>query len=226
MPPCHVAGVGNAFLPTSSWLAYLSPIKWQLRCQKLRARPIQMHRRLGMPSQPLYPIGIVAELVGVRPETLRAWDREGLVTPNRWRGSRCYSDADLQRVLFVKHLLHHEKFNLAAVRGYIKLYHCWAIDDCVPCHKVTTADGKPCWKRPNAYCGLGEEESLMCSTCPEHDRHPTVLPFALDQLRGASGNDAGIATPGRRPRADTTSETMQTDTDTRVRGSEDNPEGE
>jgi DNA-binding transcriptional MerR regulator len=178
-----------------------------------------------MPSQPLYPIGIVAELIGVRPETLRVWDREGLVTPNRWRGSRCYSDADLQRVLFVKHLLDEEGFNLAAVRGYIRLYHCWPIDDCVPCHKATTGNGKPCWKRPGAYCGLAEEESLLCSSCSERDSHATALPFALHQLRGASDNDEPIPAAGRRQSADKESGVGRTDNGTRLRGSEDIPGG-
>jgi DNA-binding transcriptional MerR regulator len=170
-----------------------------------------------MPSQALYPIGIVAELIGVRPETLRVWDREGLVTPSRWRGSRCYSDAGLQRVLFVKHLLDEEGLNLAAVRGYIKLYHCWPIDDCVPCHKAATANGKPCWKRPGAYCGLAEEESLLCSSCPERDSHPTALPFALHQLSDASGNDVPIPAAGRRPSADKESGVGPTDRGTRPR---------
>jgi MerR family transcriptional regulator/heat shock protein HspR len=178
-----------------------------------------------MPSQPLYPIGIVAELIGVRPETLRAWDREGLVKPNRWRGSRCYSDADLQRVLFVKHLLEDEGLNLAAVRGYIRLYHCWPIDDCLPCHKVTTANGKPCWKRPGAYCGLADEESLSCSSCSERDSHATALPLALHQLSGASGNDVPIPATGHHLSEDKKSGVERTDSDTRVLASRDIPGG-
>ena len=178
-----------------------------------------------MPSRPLYPIGIVAELIGVRPETLRAWDRESLVTPNRWRGSRCYSDADLQRVLFVRHLLNEEGFNLAAVRGYIKLYHCWPVDDCLPCHEIATANGKPCWKRPGAYCGLAEEESLQCSRCSERDSHATTLPLALHQLRDASGNDVPTPAAGWRLGADKKSGVGRTDGDTHVRGSGDIPGG-
>ena len=178
-----------------------------------------------MPSQPLYPIGIVAELIGVRPETLRVWDRQGLVTPNRWRGSRCYSDADLQRVLFVRHLLNEEGLNLAAVRGYIKLYHCWPIDDCIACHKATTGNGKPCWKRPGAYCGLAEEESLQCSGCSERDSHPATLPYALDQHRGASAGDESIPAAARHPGADEKSGPGRTGSGTMVREPGDIPGG-
>jgi MerR family transcriptional regulator/heat shock protein HspR len=167
-------------------------------------------------GQPLYPIGIVAELVGVRPETLRLWDREGLVTPKRWRRSRCYSDADLQRVLFVRHLLEEERFNLAAVRGYIKLYHCWPLDDCVPCHETSTTNGKPCWKRPGAHCGLAAEESLVCSTCSERDSHPSAWLVALHQLRDESGNNTPIPVASGRLGADGNSRMGRADSSTHV----------
>src|SRR4030066_1239686 len=92
------------------------------------------YRRYAVPSPGLYPIGIVADLLGIHPETLRVWDRRRLVRPNRRRGFRCYSDPDLQRLLFVRHLLDDEGFNLASARAYLKLYPCWANAGCVPCH--------------------------------------------------------------------------------------------
>ncbi|MHB1414527.1 MAG: MerR family transcriptional regulator [Chloroflexota bacterium] len=118
-----------------------------------------------MGGQPLYPIGIVAEIIGVHPETLRVWDRQGLVSPSRRRGFRCYSDPDLQRLLFVKYLLEDRGLNLAGVKAYTALYHCWRNDDCAPCHKAKASGRKPCWKRPGAFCGLADEESALCETC-------------------------------------------------------------
>jgi MerR family transcriptional regulator/heat shock protein HspR len=118
-------------------------------------------------SPGLYNIGIVAELFGIHPETLRVWDRQGLVTPKRRRGFRCYSDPDLQRLIFVKHLLDDEGFNLAGARAYLKLYPCWANDDCVPCHKSAHKNGKPCWMRPNTFCGLADEEATLCGACAQ-----------------------------------------------------------
>jgi len=150
-----------------------------------------------MSSLPLYPIGIVAEILAVHPETLRVWDRESLVQPSRRRGMRCYSDADLLRLLFVKHLLDEEGFNLAGVRGYIRLYHCWSVDDCGPCQKAIAEDnGKPCWKRPGMYCGLAVDESLLCTGCSQRRNAETTLPFALQQLTGLATKDA--LTPGAR----------------------------
>jgi len=118
-------------------------------------------------SPGLYPIGIVAELLAIHPETLRVWDRQGLVRPKRRRGSRCYSDPDLQRLLFVKHLLDDERFNLAGTRAYLKLYPCLANDGCVPCHNSAEKNGKPCWMRPNTFCGLAAEKAELCTACAQ-----------------------------------------------------------
>lgn len=46
--------------------------------------------------QAVYVISVAAELAGVHPQTLRIYERKGLVDPGRTRGgSRRYSDADI-----------------------------------------------------------------------------------------------------------------------------------
>lgn len=132
-----------------------------------------------MKSQGLYPIGIVAELLGMHSETLRVWDREGLVSPQRRGRFRCFSDDDLLRLLFVKHLLEDEGFNLAGARAYLKLYPCWFSDACRPCHRSTVENGKPCWKQPNTYCGLFDEAARVCSDCQERPPETNALPARL-----------------------------------------------
>ncbi len=133
-----------------------------------------------MKSPGLYPIGIVAELLSLHPETLRVWERESLLSPQRRRGFRCYSDDDLRRLLFVKHLLEDEGFNLASARAYLRLYPCWTSDVCHPCHRSTQENGKPCWKQPNTYCALFDQQSQQCTACdeecsPNADGLPTAL---------------------------------------------------
>ncbi len=132
-----------------------------------------------MRSQALYPIGIVAELLGMHSETLRVWDREGLVNPQRRGRSRCFSDDDLLRLLFVKHLLDDEGFNLAGARAYLRLYPCWASDACRPCYKSAVANGKPCWKQPNAYCGLFDKAVHTCAGCQRRPPDSNVVPAPL-----------------------------------------------
>lgn len=50
-------------------------------------------------SAPVYVISVAAELTGVHPQTLRNYERAGLIAPSRSRGgNRRYSDADLTRI--------------------------------------------------------------------------------------------------------------------------------
>jgi len=65
---------------------------------------------------PLYMISVVAELLGVHPQTLRLYEREGYVRPRRTRGgTRLYSEADVDTVRRILHLTRDLGVNLAGV---------------------------------------------------------------------------------------------------------------
>ena len=67
-------------------------------------------------NRPLYMIGVAAELAGVHPQTLRAYEQKGLVTPQRTSGNtRMYSQADIERLSLINELTG-EGINLAGVR--------------------------------------------------------------------------------------------------------------
>ncbi len=62
-------------------------------------------RRLRDPHAPRYVISVAAELVGIHPQTLRAYEKGGLVRPARSPGGgRRYSDADLERLVRIAEL--------------------------------------------------------------------------------------------------------------------------
>lgn len=66
-------------------------------------------------NRPLYMIGVAAELAGVHPQTLRAYEQKGLVTPQRTSGNtRMYSQADIDRLNLINELTN-EGINLAGV---------------------------------------------------------------------------------------------------------------
>jgi MerR family transcriptional regulator/heat shock protein HspR len=49
--------------------------------------------------RPRYPISVVADMLGVHPQTLRMYEREGLVKPQRTaRQTRMYSESDLEQL--------------------------------------------------------------------------------------------------------------------------------
>ncbi len=72
-------------------------------------------------DQGLYVISVAAELVGVHPQTLRAYEARGLVVPARTAGgSRRYSERDLERVRRINELTA-EGVNLTGVELVLEL---------------------------------------------------------------------------------------------------------
>ena len=71
---------------------------------------------------PLYVISVAAELAGLHPQTLRAYEREGLLTPARTEGgTRRFSRRDVERLRFIRTLTQDEGLNLAGVRVVLDL---------------------------------------------------------------------------------------------------------
>ncbi len=72
-------------------------------------------------TKPMFTIGVVAELAGVHPQTLRSYEQKGLVTPKRTGGNtRMYSQADIDRLLLINELTD-EGINLAGVMRILTL---------------------------------------------------------------------------------------------------------
>ena len=69
-----------------------------------------------------YMIGVVSMRYGVHPQTLRLYEREGLLTPSRTEGkTRLYSDEDLERLEFILNLTRDLGVNLAGVEVVLGL---------------------------------------------------------------------------------------------------------
>ncbi len=69
----------------------------------------------------VYVISVAAELAGVHPQTLRIYERRGLLDPARTGGgSRRYSERDIQRLRRI-HELTQEGLNLAGVKAVMEL---------------------------------------------------------------------------------------------------------
>jgi MerR family transcriptional regulator/heat shock protein HspR len=73
-------------------------------------------------SRPVYVISVAAELVSVHPRTLRIYEGEGLVCPARTPTNiRLYSENDLRRILWIRHLTQNLGVNLAGIRILFEL---------------------------------------------------------------------------------------------------------
>jgi len=71
---------------------------------------------------PVFVISVAAELAGMHAQTLRQYDRLGLVSPGRTPGGgRRYSARDISRLQTVARLSHEEGINLAGIKRIIEL---------------------------------------------------------------------------------------------------------
>jgi MerR family transcriptional regulator/heat shock protein HspR len=71
---------------------------------------------------PIYVISVAAQLAGMHPQTLRQYDRLGLVTPSRASGrGRRYSAYDVAKLRYVQHLSQEDGVNLSGIRHILEL---------------------------------------------------------------------------------------------------------
>jgi MerR family transcriptional regulator, heat shock protein HspR len=74
------------------------------------------------PSRPVYVISVAAGIVRAHPRTLRIYEDEGLVCPARTPTNiRLYSENDVRRILWIRHLTQERGVNLAGVRILFEL---------------------------------------------------------------------------------------------------------
>lgn len=77
---------------------------------------------MGRKTSGFYLISMAAELLEMHPQTLRKYERLGLVTPQRRLGAmRVYTDAELGRLRLIKSLVDGAGINLAGVRRLLSI---------------------------------------------------------------------------------------------------------
>ena len=77
---------------------------------------------MSLRKRPVYMIGIASELIGVHPQTLRMYEQRGLITPKRSpKGTRLYSQEDVDRLRRIQELTGELGMNLAGVERVFEL---------------------------------------------------------------------------------------------------------
>jgi MerR family transcriptional regulator/heat shock protein HspR len=74
-------------------------------------------------KQPVFMISVVSRMLGVHPQTLRLYEREGLVTPQRTKRTRLYSQEDVERLAMILRLTREMGVNRAGVDIILRLRH-------------------------------------------------------------------------------------------------------
>lgn len=74
-------------------------------------------------KQPLYMISVVSEMLGVHPQTLRMYEREGFITPRRMKRLRLYSEEDVEKLDLILNLTKELGVNKAGVEIILRMRH-------------------------------------------------------------------------------------------------------
>ncbi len=74
------------------------------------------------PERPVYVISVAASIVSAHPRTLRIYEDEGLLCPARTPTNiRLYSENDIRRIMWIRHLTRERGVNLAGIRILFEL---------------------------------------------------------------------------------------------------------
>ena len=110
----------------------------------------------GGDAQPLYTLSVAAQLVGLAPRTIRAYEEAGLIAPARCgrNNQRLYSRQDLRWLKCIYEMVHFDGYTLRAIRRLLDFAPCWEIRQCPEtvarrCAKALRIpppeDGRPGW---------------------------------------------------------------------------------
>lgn len=73
-------------------------------------------------DEPVYLISVVAKILDIHPQTLRQYEREGLITPGRTEGRmRLYSQRDIDKIKMILSLTREMGVNIAGVDVILQL---------------------------------------------------------------------------------------------------------
>ena len=117
-------------------------------------------------NEPLIGIGLAAKKLGVSPELLRLYEREGLLFIYKTKsGHRLFSEKDLEWIQCFREQITENKMNIAGIRLLLALMPCWDINS-----KCSKTDCKNCkaYKNSKVVCWtLTETGSRVCqaSSC-------------------------------------------------------------
>lgn len=74
-------------------------------------------------TEPLYVISTVSRILHVHPQTLRMYEREGLISPKRTGRQRLYSEVDIERLSMILRLSRELGVNRSGVDIIMRLRH-------------------------------------------------------------------------------------------------------
>lgn len=118
-------------------------------------------------EMPLYTIGIVSELLGTANQTLRLYEKHGLIQPIRKNKNRFYSENDIKWLFCIRELIHNKKISIEGIKRLLDYAPCWEIKNCTEKKKnqciAYKKRVKPCWELNKMICR--RSSAIKCKDC-------------------------------------------------------------
>ncbi|WP_309474785.1 MerR family transcriptional regulator [Dissulfurirhabdus thermomarina] len=142
-------------------------------------------------NEAIYPISVAAKLLGVHPRTIRIYEHEGLIKPERRGKKRYFSNNDIEWLRCLRHLIHDEGISIPGIKKLLELTPCWEIKNCPPekrdkCSAYIDRT-VPCWERASTACA---RELKQCQECEVYIK-------AMREAQDAGDPDCTKARPGQ-----------------------------
>ena len=104
----------------------------------------------------VYSIGVASKILDVHPRTLRIYEAEGLISPQRSGGKRMFSKNDLVRIECLRNLIHEENLSIPGIKKLLEFTPCWKLKDCSSekrkkCHELS-GKKRRCWEFSQRTC--------------------------------------------------------------------------
>jgi len=116
---------------------------------------------------PLYPIGVVAELIGITDQTIRLYEKHGLIKPSRRNRNRFFSENDLKWLQCLRDLIHNKKISIEGIKKLLDYAPCWELKGCSEKEMKKCSAymdrAKPCWELNRSICQ--KEFPKVCDNC-------------------------------------------------------------
>lgn len=144
----------------------------------------------------VFSIGVASQLLDMHSQTLRIYDKEGLLLPARKRKWRYYSSHDLARIRVMRCLIRKDGMSLKGLRRLMGLIPCWEILGCSTRQREkcsrSAVRSRPCWSAP------GREQS-KCRRCRVYSN---ALEYVCDpdEIAAFLGSDATRGSESERQR--------------------------
>ena len=115
-----------------------------------------------LPDQytPVHPIGAVARRLGISVETIRLYERRGLLLTVKTEGNqRLYSESDIDRIACIRTAINDHKISIEGIRRIQSLVPCWEYVHCPDAQRRKC----PAYRRPDAGCWTYAHSKNACA---------------------------------------------------------------